>query len=680
MAFKKPLYLLFFLFFINVDSFAESPISIQGDWEFYWKQFYSSNNFQSMKIAPDNMVQIPSSWTTYTNNTNESYPSEGYATYRKIISLKDYGDISNLGIKIPQIWTASKVFINGKLVSQKGVINDEGEQLVAEMYIDIIDLSQFHGGNLEIIVHVANQEFFLSGFISNFQIGNLQSIITHHQIINALFLLLFGGLILMSLYHYILYFFRKKSKATLYFATLVFLMLIHTIVFGEHFVYEYLHFNLGMNVKLQSTIYYVTIFLMVLAALWYVRSLYPSEAKFLIVNYYSILILFICVLISVLPNKVIFPYIEILFIPSVIGLIYILYVLALSIIRKRKFYILQILSISFLFFAGVNDVLFLINVKITGIADSLIFGFVLFLIVQMIIIAKDFSSTYETVEELTYNLERKVLQRTAKLNEQRKELAFRNERIQESIDYASKIQHAMLPTVELLKEKFNESFIFYQPKDVLSGDFYFIDEVDYHDSLCTVIVVADCTGHGIPGAMMSMMGNTIIKRILQREKNISPGDVLTRLDENIQEVLKQDETNNHDGMDISIVYIDKSNKKVYYASANSYIAFIKENELITIRGDKLGVGGVKDEKIQFNTKTITWYEKIQIYQFSDGFQDQFGGKKGKKFQRGKFHQLLKEISTLNVEKQNEAIVNNFNFWKGDYEQVDDVLVIGVKLS
>lgn len=296
----------------------------------------------------------------------------------------------------------------------------------------------------------------------------------------------------------------------------------------------------------------------------------------------------------------------------------------------------------------------------------------------MIIIARDFSVTYKSVEELTYNLEKRVLERTSRLNEQKKELKFRNDRINESIDYASKIQHSMLPSQDVFKELFPESFVFYQPRDVLSGDFYFVDKVNYRGNECSVVVAADCTGHGIPGAMMSMMGNSMLHKLLQREVDKSPGNILTKLDRSIQFELKQKETNNQDGMDISIAYVDKENKVIHYATANSYIAYVKDEEMATVRGENFGVGGVKEEEVTFSTRVIEWKKSMKLYMFSDGFQDQFGGSKGRKFQRGKFHQLLKDISGLAPQSQHESIANSFEFWKGNNDQVDDILILGLQ--
>lgn len=678
MQYKKIIFLLIF----GVSSFftlSKENINIEGKWDFYWKKLYLPQDFEKGQITSKAIkVKVPSSWTNYANEHGH-FPAEGYATYRKTIKITSSDNKKVLALYVPPAWSALNLYVNGNKILSKGKIDANGKELKAEMIHDVVVLPVDNKEELEIIAHVSNEVFFLGGFFSHFEIGSFEVIKNKHDIENILFLTLLGSLTIMTVYHLVLFLFRRKEKVAIYFSLLAFLMMLRTSVFGNHLLYEYIHTVLGMSIKVQTSIYYGATFSMIIAGLWYVKSLYPSEGNYFIIKYYTWAMLGVIALIIILPVKLVFANMLWTSIPFIPGAIYLIYILALAIIKKRKQFSSQIVGIAFLLIAGINDVLYLQNIQLTGLEEAIPIGFVLFLLVQMLILARNFSSTYSEVEELTYNLEMKVLERTSKLNEQRKELKKRNERINESIDYASKIQHAMLPSSSILKNKFPESFLFYQPKDVLSGDFYFIGEVMYQGNKCTVVVAADCTGHGIPGALMSMMGNALLNRYLETINN-DPGTILMMLDKGIQEALKQKETNNHDGMDISIVYIDETNKQVHFSAANSYIAFIKDEELSTIRGEKSGVGGVKDEETIFKTRTLEWKESMQIYLFSDGFQDQFGGSKGKKFQKGKFHQLLKEISSDDGEKQFSTIQNSFNYWKGEYEQVDDVLVIGVKVS
>jgi len=677
MKYKKIVFLLLLFGVSNLFAHDKERINIEREWDFYWKKLYTSEDFAQGVNTKPIKIKVPSSWTNYSDG-KEEFTAEGYATYRKVIKVNFSENKKSLALKVPPAWSSLTLFVNGKKVSTKGEMSPDGKELKAEMVYDIINIKLEDDGVLEIIAHVANESFFLGGFFSHFEIGSLKSITNKNILENMLFLILIGSLTIMIIYHLVLFLFRRKEKVALYFSLLALLMLLRTAVFGNHMLYEYLHSVLEMSIKVQTSIYYVATFSMIIAGIWYIKSLYPGGGDYFMIKYYTWGLMVVISLIIVLPIKIVFSNLLLLSSPFIPGAIYLAYLFIIAIIRKRKQFSLQIVGIVFLLTAGINDILYLQNIKLTGLEEAIPIGFTLFLLIQMLILARNFSSTYSEVEELTYNLERKVLERTSRLNEQRKELKARNERINESIDYASKIQHAMLPSDELLISSFPESFLFYKPKDVLSGDFYFIDDVIFEGNKCTAIVAADCTGHGIPGALMSMMGNALLNRYLENKDN-SPSDILIKLDQGIQEALKQKETNNHDGMDISIVYIDAKNKQIHFAAANSYIAFVVDGELSTIRGDKSGVGGTKEYPVKFNTRTLTWQESVKIYQFSDGYQDQFGGTKGKKFQKGKFHQLLKEVSSKSANEQLTTIENSFNYWKGEHEQVDDVLVIGINV-
>ncbi|MFK7900888.1 MAG: SpoIIE family protein phosphatase [Cyclobacteriaceae bacterium] len=677
---KKTGILFLYLFSSFVVSQAETTSTFDGSWEFYWKKLYTPSDFVNNK-APTKPVgmKVPGSWTTYKTRSGASLPAESFATYRKRIRIADTCK-SNLGLVIPAIWSASKVWVNGQLVDKKGIFDEKGKELEGEIIGSLVKLPFIQKDYIEVIVQVSNTKFFLAGMYGVFKLGNYDELVTNKNLFNTLYLVLLGGLFVMAVYHLILFFFRRKATSALYFSLLVLLMLIRTAVFGDHYAYEYLHVNLNMGIQLQANLYYVSTFLMIVVGLWYVKSLYPSLATVMIIKPYTYAMLVVCLYILIVPIGFVFKYIAFIAPLLALGALYTGYILIRAIIKKRKQYGLQILGIVILLFAGINDILFLQRIELTGLAEALPIGFMLFLIVQMVILARDFSVTYSEVEVLSYNLEQRVLERTSKINEQRKVLKESNQRIGESIDYASKIQSAMLPSKDIINELFPQNFIFYRPKDVLSGDFYFADHVNYKGNDCAVIVAADCTGHGIPGAMMSVMGSTILKRLLEREKENDPGHILDKLDENIQRGLKQAETDNHDGMDLSIVYIDAVNKQMHYAAANNYVSYVIDGKQSTVRGERSGVGGVKDEPVNFTTRSISWENELTFYIFSDGYQDQFGGRKGKKFLKAKFHQLLKDISEKDIASQYKEVTRAFDEWKGDQEQVDDVLVVGVKVD
>jgi serine phosphatase RsbU (regulator of sigma subunit) len=273
--------------------------------------------------------------------------------------------------------------------------------------------------------------------------------------------------------------------------------------------------------------------------------------------------------------------------------------------------------------------------------------------------------------------ENKILEN--KVNERTKELAEKNKDITSSIQYAKRIQEAILPSQELIFSNLKKSFILYKPKDIVSGDFYWYGEKDN----LKIIAVVDCTGHGVPGAFMSMIGHNLLNQIVSEKGNFIPGVILDELHKGVQAALKQDQhhSNNNDGMDVSIITINIETKECLWAGAFRSLVLIKATgDLEKIDGDKFPIGGsqLNSERI-FKTHTLHLAENDTMYLFSDGYADQFGGDKGKKFMVKKFHQDLISIQQLSMIEQRNSLEKLFNDWKGNYEQVDDVLVIGVKM-
>ncbi len=278
----------------------------------------------------------------------------------------------------------------------------------------------------------------------------------------------------------------------------------------------------------------------------------------------------------------------------------------------------------------------------------------------------------------TIKKENKLLEN--KVSERTKQLAEKNRDITSSIEYAKRIQEAILPSKELIFSRLNQAFILYKPKDIVSGDFYWFGEKDNYK----IIAVVDCTGHGVPGAFMSMIGHNLLNQIVSEKGVSDPGQILEELHKGVQSALKQGENNDvdtNDGMDVSLLALNTETMECLWAGAfRSLIIVTNEGELEKIDGNKYPVGGAQlDSNRIFTTQKIKLNKNDCLYMFSDGYADQFGGAKGKKFMVRQFHDNLKSIHHFNVAEQQKALENQLNEWKGNFEQVDDVLVIGIKL-
>jgi len=255
----------------------------------------------------------------------------------------------------------------------------------------------------------------------------------------------------------------------------------------------------------------------------------------------------------------------------------------------------------------------------------------------------------------------------------------KNKNITDSINYAKKIQQAMLPSVESVKKLFPESFILFKPKDIVSGDFYFFNKINFDGNEVIVFAVADCTGHGVPGSLMSMI---CIENLHDAVKETCyPGEILSKVNQSIKTALSQStEHDARDGMDITLCAYFPAENKLMYSGANRALWIIKESgDLIEHKPDKSAIGGFTPFDFKFETKQISIDKGDQLYLTSDGYADQFGGKSGKKMMVKNFKNLLLESRSLQLHEQENLLSEKFESWQNDHEQVDDVLVIGIKI-
>ena len=265
-------------------------------------------------------------------------------------------------------------------------------------------------------------------------------------------------------------------------------------------------------------------------------------------------------------------------------------------------------------------------------------------------------------------------------------LALINKNLTDSIDYAQRIQVAMLPTEQEIRTILPNSFVYFQPKDVVSGDFYAVFEKD--DQI--VVVAADCTGHGVPGAFMSMIGYDMVKNIVNIQNVVDPATILTLINNEVVSMLHHrgaegvsDEQDVNDGMDMTICVIDKGLKSLRFAGAINSLYLIRNNEIHTYKGSRFSVGHKRiDDEIVFSTQTVELEADDACYMFSDGYVDQFGGLESKKFKFRRFRHLLLQIHRLAYEAQQVALTNVMKEWmeKGNHVQVDDMLVFGFKIG
>ena len=279
-------------------------------------------------------------------------------------------------------------------------------------------------------------------------------------------------------------------------------------------------------------------------------------------------------------------------------------------------------------------------------------------------------------------LEQKVIARTEEVVKQKEEIELKTKELEilfkqvtDSIHYAKRIQEAILPPHNLVKKILPNSFVLFKPKDIVSGDFYWIDKKDDWSYFAAV----DCTGHGVPGAFMSIVGYNLLKDILKNTESIAPSVIMDKMNDGVATTLHTNTSDKQtkDGMDMTLCALNYKTLELQFSGAFNPLYIIRNNELIQYKADKFPVGMFIGEKQNFTNNVIQLQKGDSIYIFSDGYADQFGGPKGKKFMAGNFRTLLHDVSKLPINEQKETLNQTIENWRGNLEQVDDILIIGV---
>jgi|ERR1700757_4845678 len=259
------------------------------------------------------------------------------------------------------------------------------------------------------------------------------------------------------------------------------------------------------------------------------------------------------------------------------------------------------------------------------------------------------------------------------LDKKIKELQVKNTEMLESIAYAKRIQQSILAKPDGLSEYVSESFIYYQPKDIVSGDLYWY----YKKENKLYVAAIDCTGHGVPGALMSVIANGLLRTTIVKRNLENPAEILLALDEELQSALLTEGA--ADGMDIALVEIDLDTKKIKFSGAFRPLVLIRDGKIIEYKASKYPIGLYGDVEKKFDLHEFDLQANDALYMFSDGYADQFGGERSKKFNRRNFYEMLLSIQDMNMSEQGSFLEYAHNNWKQDEPQTDDLLVIGLKI-
>ena len=323
-------------------------------------------------------------------------------------------------------------------------------------------------------------------------------------------------------------------------------------------------------------------------------------------------------------------------------------------------------------------------------------------------LSEQFNNMISQLEEYYNDLEKKVVERTAEILAQKEEIEKQRDNIEkqkdqltksnsqltfayneideqkkhimDSIHYAKRIQNAILPPDSYFKKLLPDAFVLYKPKDIVSGDFYWVAHIDHY----VIVAAVDCTGHGVPGAFMSIVGSNHLNTAINVHQSKNAAEILNILNEGVTQTLRESEEMQgvKDGMDLSLCVIDTKNNKLQYAGAYNPLFIVRDEELMVYKADKFAIGAssLRDGKLcKFTNNEIDLLENDVVYMLSDGYQDQFGGPRGKKFMIKRLKELFVDIHKTPMWQQKDILDDRLIAWSGDEEQVDDILVLGIRI-
>ena len=307
--------------------------------------------------------------------------------------------------------------------------------------------------------------------------------------------------------------------------------------------------------------------------------------------------------------------------------------------------------------------------KQANLKNAFIVGFILMVLLAYLIfrgyVTKKRSNEMITIQKQEVEIQKEIVE-------------LKSKEMLDSINYAKRIQEAILPPENIVKQFLPNSFVLYLPKDIFSGDFYWVEP--WGDKI--LFAAVDCTGHGVPGALMSIVGYNLLGKAVNELGLSRPALILNSLSKGIGKTLRQTGTDSEvkDGMDIALCSLDHKTKMLEYAGAFNPLYIIREGKLIEIHSDKNPIGTYMDGQLKnYTNQEIQLQEDDVVYVFTDGYADQFGGEKGKKFKYKSLQNLLLSIQDRSMEEQKSILIKNLNDWKGNLEQVDDILVMGIKM-
>lgn len=697
-------------------------IGLFGTVEFYWNELIQPGEIDSLLRNDKVYVEIPSPWNSYKYNGIE-LPSTGAASYRMlVVQSKPYKE---LALKISSFGTANNIYVDGELLSSVGKVSLVAKDAEPGYATGVLEFHQ-KKDSCEIIIQISNYHYSKGGIWNSYNtIGEASIIQKSWNKEMYISLILVGCMLIFAFYHLGLYILNSSFRDTLYFGLFCMVMVIRIIVIDQILLIHLIpNFNWVTLIRLE----YLTLIGGTLSFSLFVYNFYNQEFSKKFLNF-IVLLTTLQGLTIALTSPLFFTKYLLFYQSSIlIACSYIIVVVVKAIIRKQHLAFILLIGFSILVLTLVNDILYTNHVIDSIYMTS--FGFVAFIFSQSFMLSARFSQLFvqsnllaQRLETTNSNLELIVNERTAKIQDQNDLLVEQKQQIQltnhaleqqndeikaqrdnlqkqheivqyqqkqitSSINYARHIQSAVIDSGNEQLKVAPESFVLFHPKAIVSGDFYWFKELEVQGVKYKIAAVVDCTGHGVPGAFMSILGTLFLNKVIAEIKtDFNASTILDKLRTEVKNLLNQQSASQivKDGMDMALVIIDYQNMQLNYAGAHNPLFVIRAKgdspvkEIEEYKGDNMPIGIFVRKEYSFTNHIIKVEPDDVIYMFTDGYHDQFGGPNIEKFKKRNFKQILLDIVHLPLSEQKLILDQKFNEWKGEHDQIDDVTVVGVKI-
>ena len=683
-----------------------SKIQLKGEWEFYWNKLYTPADFENLILKPDTFLTVPMQWTGVKIN-GLVLPDTGFATYRLIIKNDPQLNNQNYMIRIKEIISAYKMWWNGVEIASVGIVgkNRNSSEPGLLPILTTVDLSS---EKIEVIVQISNFDHNVNSFYNTPIIGTENQMTKSFSLSMFFDIIIFGAVLIMAFYHLGVFLFRKKNSAALAFFVLCFIFAVRILFTGNH-IFSFLFPDiLSWNIKYR--INYFTFYAIMIALVLYFKAIF-NEKKYKLFYYFSFSVsgLFILTLIT---STYFFTKLLIYYqLTAVVIVSFLLFLMIKYIKEKRTGAVILFVTMLLFFLTGINDILYINEIIRTTTLTHL--GQFILIFGQSLTLARIFNKEFIKTEQLTaeldfhnQHLQELVEKRTEKIEMQKQDILQKNEElmvqkeelqiqkdeivrqknlieennsfITDSIKYASTIQKAVLPANDNIKKYF-ESFFLYIPKDIVSGDFYWFN--DTNDKYL-FLGVGDCTGHGVPGAFLSLIGMYILNTVVIEKQINDPKQILYNLDNLFNNFVENGLYDSRDGMEIGIMRFEKNNfgKLIYAAAKTNVFIYSKKTDTVSrYRGSRRSIGLMnphKATKVPFENQIFNLNYNDVIYCSTDGYIDQNNPDR-KRLGTENFSEILKEISGLKMQQQKLELLKYLEQHQQNEDQRDDITVIGI---